>query len=205
MPEIFVYRASDKKMALRQGEILSGVIQIKPIPDQSSSSLESISYEPIVHPYVIIVTQDCELDGDYQARQNKNGDNQGGNLLLNKPLNSIILCEVYTATNIRTNKNHQINSERWNLVKTNRYEQYHFFQKVPPQCDLLQEGLPELTADFKRVFGIDADFLYYQLHSMQAQRRTIISSPYLEHFSHRYYSFHSRVALPSPHESEKGG
>jgi hypothetical protein len=201
MPESFIYRTSNEKSALRQGEILTGVIQIKPIPDESSSSLESMSYQPITHPYAIIITQDCDLDWDYKARQNENS--QGGSSLSNKFLNSILLCQLYTAQDIRSDKS-IMTSAMWNSVRTNRHEQYYFFQQVTPECELRQEGLPELTVDFKKVFAIEAGFLYYQVNVGNAQRRAILASPYLEHFSHHYYSFHSRVALPAPHESEKG-
>lgn len=98
-----------------------------------------------------------------------------------------------------------MNSQQWNLVKTNRHEQYHFFEKVPPECELLQQGLPELTVDFKRVFAIDVEFLYSQTTYKYVQRRTVLISPYLEHFSNRYRYFHGRVALPAPHESQKEG
>jgi hypothetical protein len=197
MPKSVIYRASDEKEALRQGEILTGLVHFKPVPDKSSSNLNDTKFKPIIHPYAIIVHQDCELDWDYTARQNQNQPN--------KLLDSISLCEVYKAQEIRFDKNREINSSEWNFVKTNRHQQYHFFEKVPSECELNQEGLPELTVDFKKVFTIDAEFLYHEIYIRAAQRRTVLSSPYLEHFSHRYHSFHGRVALPAPYESEKGG
>ena len=70
-----------------------------------------------------LLSQDCDLDWDYQARQNKDKPY--------KLLNSVIFCEVYTAQDIRYDKTIQINSSEWNLVKSNRHQQYHFFEKVP--------------------------------------------------------------------------
>ncbi|WP_421658005.1 hypothetical protein [Leptothermofonsia sp. ETS-13] len=78
-----------------------------------------------------------------------------------------------------------------------------FFEKIPPECEMEQEGLPELIADFKRVFGIDAATLYRQIELGMVKRRTTLASPYLEHFSKRYHSFHGRVALPFQYESER--
>lgn len=197
MPESVIYRASDVKEALRQGELLTGVIHFKPVPDKSSLNIEKTQFKPILHPYAIIVHQDCELDWDYTARQNQDKPN--------KLLDSVFFCEVYTAQEMRSDKNRQINSSEWNLVKSNRHQQYYFFEKVPSECELNQEGLPELTADFRKCFAIDAEFLYHQINIKKAQRRTVLVSPYLEHFSHCYHNFRGRVALPSPHESEKGG
>jgi hypothetical protein len=65
--------------------------------------------------------------------------------------------------------------------------------------------LPELTVDFKKVFAIDAGFLYHQISNNIARRRTILECPYLEHFSHRSHDYHGRVALPAQYESEKEG
>lgn len=198
MLEKQIYRASNQSEALRQGEILTGVIQLNPVLNEVSPSFDDIELQEKIHPYAIIISQDCDLDWDYKARQN--------NSQSNKLLNSIILCEVYTAQDIRSNKtNPEMNSQQWNLVKTNRHEQYHFFEKVSLEYDLLKEGLPELTVDFKKVFGVDAQFLYHQIKFNKVQRRAELVSPYLENFSNRYHYFHGRVALPFPYESEKEG
>ncbi|AFY57441.1 hypothetical protein Riv7116_5039 [Rivularia sp. PCC 7116] len=197
MPKSLIYRASFFSEALRQGEILTGVRQFKPVPNESLPQIEKIQFKPIIHPYAIIVSQDCDLDWDYAARQN---DNKPFKLL-----NSIIFCEVYTAQDIRSNKENKINSSEWNLVKSNRHMQYHFLEKVPSNCELSQEGLPELTADFKKAFAIDAGFIYHQINHNIAKRRTILECPYLQDFSQRYHAYQGRVALPAQHESEKGG
>lgn len=202
MSKPLIYRASNDKEALRQGEILTGVIQIKPVASESSPNLAQIQYlaqiqfKPIVHPYAIIVTQNCDLDWDYSARQNRDKPN--------KLLNSILFCQVDTAQEIRSNKTVQLNSADWNLVKSNRHQQYHFLEKIPLERESSQEGIPELTVDFKKIFAIDADFLYDQINNNFAKRRAVLESPYLEDFSHRYHDFHGRVALPAQHESEKG-
>ncbi|MGC9525906.1 MAG: hypothetical protein ACP5D7_10250 [Limnospira sp.] len=199
MPVDLMYRVSADE-ALRQGEILTGVVQYKPqINGSTNPEPDSIPFQKVVHPYAIIVSQDCDLDWDYKARNNVKNDPKNSNKLLN----SILLCEVDTARSIRDNPNNNINSREWNYVNSNRHERYHFFQAVTPELDLGQEGLPELTSDFKRVFGIDAENLYFQIDNGTAKRRSILASPYLEHFSVRYHFFHQRVALPSPIISNK--
>ncbi|MCF4967852.1 hypothetical protein [Nostoc sp. CMAA1605] len=197
MPKHLIYRASRKREALRQGEILTGVIQFQAILGNSSSDIENAKFRPIVHPYGIIITQDCDLDWDCTARKNQDKPY--------KLLNSILFCAIYTAQEIRSDQNNQINSKEWDLVKSNRHQQYYFFEQVPSNCELLKEGLPELTADFKKIFAIDTEFLYQQIKLKIAKRRTILKTPYLEHFSRRYYEYHGRVALPAQHESAKGG
>jgi hypothetical protein len=196
MEERAIYQASNKGSSLRQGEILTGVVQYKPVVSELLQEQE-LSFDTVLHPYAIVVTQDCDLDWDYKARQTANSQSS-------KLLNSVILCEVATAREIR-DATDEMNSAAWKLVVSHRHERYYFFEKISPECEIEQEGLPELTADFKKVFGIDSATLYRQIKLGIVKRRAILASPYLEHFSRRYYSFHGRVALPFQYESEREG
>ena len=189
MKEQAKYQPSLKNTSLRQGELLSNLIQYSPVASEISSEGGDLAFEQIIHPYAIVVTQDCDLDWDYRARQSDNSQPS-------KLLNSIILCEISTAEEVRK-PSENMNSKEWKLVESHRHERFYFFEKIPLECELEQIGLPELTADFKKVFGIDSATLYRQIEIGITQRRAVLSSPYLEHFSRRYYSFHGRVALPS--------
>jgi hypothetical protein len=193
MKEHFMYLRSEQKSSLRQGEILTGVVQYNPIIDKTSQ--EELQFTPVVHPYAIVITQDCDLDWDYKSREMDNNPS--------KLLNSVILCEIDKAASIRQTDG--MYRKEWDLIEAHRHERYYFLQKVSHECELEREGLPELTADFKRVFGIDTVALYSQIKLGIVKRRTILASPYLEHFSRRYHSFHSRVALPLQYESEREG
>lgn len=195
MEERAIYQASDKGSSLRQGEIVTGVVQYNPVIDEIPKELQELPFTPIIHPYSIVITQDCDLDWDYKARGINNNPA--------KLLNSIVLCEIGTAESIRSTDG--MNRKEWELVVAHRHERFYFFEKIPPECEVEQEGLPELTADFKRVFGIDASTLYRQIELGMVKRRAILASPYLEHFSRRYHSFHGRVALPFQYESEREG
>ncbi|WP_373543912.1 hypothetical protein [Chamaesiphon sp.] len=205
MKERVIYRRSfesgENHVALRQGEILTGVIQYKPVVEELLQQTQELSFKPILHPYAIVTTQDCDLDWDYTARNSQEVESL-------KLLNSIILCEITTAQEIKDtrdiNGKQVMDSKTWNLVKSHRHERYYFFEKVSSECEVEKEGLPELTADFKKVFGMDAATLYRQIEIGMVKRRTTLISPYSEHFSRRYHSFHDRVALPFQYESEKG-
>ena len=192
-----IYQASHKNSSLRQGEILTGVVQYKPVINELLQDNQELSFDAIVHPYAIVVTQDCDLDWDYRDRQATKSQSS-------KLLNSVLLCEITTAQEVRDIEDKKVmNSKEWNLVESHRHERYYFFEKISSACDSEQIGLPELTADFKRIFGIDAEILYRQIEVGMVKRRSILVSPYLEHFSRRYHSFHERIALPSQYESER--
>lgn len=195
MEERVIYQVSDKGSSLRQGEILTGVVQYNPVINEMPKEFQELSFTPIIHPYAIVITQDCDLDWDYKARGTN--DNPA------KLLNSIVLCEIDTAESIRSTDG--MNRKEWELVVAHRHERFYFFEKIPSECEVEQEGLPELTADFKRIFGIDSGTLYRQIELGIVKRRALLASPYLEHFSRRYHSFHGRVALPFQYESEREG
>jgi hypothetical protein len=197
MREQAKYQPSINNNPLRQGEILTNLVQYNPVVSELSLEGEELSFEPIIHPYAIVVTQDCDLDWDYRARQRENSQPS-------KLLNSIILCEISTAKEVRETTDN-MNSKEWKLVESHRHERFYFFERIPLEYELEQIGLPELTADFKKVFGIDSATLYRQIELGIVKRRSVLSSPYLEHFSRRYHSFHGRVALPSQYESEREG
>ncbi len=200
MEERAIYQASEKGSSLRQGEILTGVVQYNPVVDeislelQESQESQELSFTPVLHPYAIVVTQDCDLDWDYKARGISNSSSA-------KLLNSVVLCEIGTAEAIRSIDG--MNRKEWELVVAHRHERFYFFEKILPQCEVKQEGLPELTADFKKVFSIHAATLYRQIELGIVKRRTVLANPYLEHFSRRYYNFHGRVGLPFQYESER--
>lgn len=199
MEERAIYQASGQSSSLRQGEILTNVIQYNPVTHELSRDAEELPFERVIHPYAIIITQDCDLDFDYKARF-------ASETQASKLLNSILLCEIATAKEVRDIEDKKVmNSKEWDFVKSHRHERFYFFEKTPPECEVEQEGLPELTADFKKIFGIDAATLYRQIELGIVKRRTVLASPYLEHFSRRYYSFHGRVALPFQYESEREG
>ena len=185
-----IYTGSPNAGALRQGEIVTAVVQ-SVVDVRTLDSGEGPEIDAKTHPYAIVVSQDCDLDWDFKARQ---GVTSGDKIVPN-----IFFCEVTTAEALRGRSD--IKSDIWRRIAANKDERYHFLQRVNPSEDALGEGLPELGIDFKRFFTIPTDDVYYQLKSTM-KRRCRLSSPYLEHFSTRFCYYQFRVALPSDHFSE---
>jgi hypothetical protein len=185
--------------AVRQCEILSEVKQLNPIVSFDQSGKEIVSVEQITHPFCIVVSQDCDLDWDYWERQKTSKEQKPGKLL-----NSVLFCEIEPADKVRYDTDRVQNRKAWDKIPKNDTEKrFHFLDRVPPALDGIQQGLPELTADFKRVFSIDAAYLYQQIAAGSVTKRTCLVSPYLEDFSTRFRNYHGRIALPSAYESEK--
>ncbi len=202
-----MYRASPVEGALRQGEILTDVVVHQISLESLQAPENGIRVDKRRHRYAIVLTQDCDLDWDYNAQRRILGGDcptaEERAKLEARRVPEILLCEVNAATELRVRED--INAGIWKQIPINKNERYHFFQLIPAEADLLGEGLPELAIDFKRYFTIPTDELYYQIIDGDAQRRTCLDNPYLEHFSHRFTSFLSRVALPQDYESMREG
>jgi hypothetical protein len=189
-----MYRASLAPAAycLRQGEIVTDLAQAR-------LSLDSVGRdEPVVeivlHPFAMLMTQDCDLEQDFVAR--RKGE------VNDKRLPGLLFCEVATAEELFGRLGGRRKEwDRLNIDK-NKNERYHFLQRVDASCDAAQIGLEELGIDFKRYFTVPADEVYRRIELGQAKRRCILVSPYLEHLSSRFAYFLSRVALPADHLSE---
>ncbi len=192
-PQVRIYTASTSG-ALRQGEIVTGLMQLRVEVASIATSDESAVIQPIVHPFAIVLSQDCDLDWDYKARQQQAAQE--------KLLPNVLFCQVITAAELRAPPQ-AMNSAAWGRVKINKDERYQFLQKVQPTEDAIGDGLPELGIDFKRYFTMPTDEVYFRL-GKDCQRRCRLVSPFLEHLSSRFSYYQCRVALPAEHLSEPG-
>ncbi len=188
-----MFTRSPESGAFRQGEILSDVVQVHISLDSVNPQAEEIALEEKIHPQAIILTQDCDLDWDFKARD----QDEEGNRLQLKLVPNILLCEMIPAETLRGQMRDAGvgGSDLWKRIVGNRDERYHSFPQLPPEADLSAEGLPALVVDFKRVFTVPTDELYTRLR-FGMRRRSILLGPYLQHFSARFGYYCLRVALP---------
>jgi len=181
----FSYLASGSH-ALRQGEILANVFElVARVPIHQTVDVgQPIAVERVDHPLVTVVSQDCDLEWDYQARQKQVAED--------KLLRHVLFCDLFTDVDIRARSN--LKSDLFKRVRQNQDERYHHFAAAPTG----QTGtdLPDLYADFKVIFSLPCDFVYLLLGGGQATRKCIVPPPYLHDFAHRLYGFLGRVAIP---------
>ncbi len=189
-----IYRSSESG-ALRQGEVVSGVVQFRIDPDNLDAALAGGRAEILQeeHPFAIVVTQDCDLDWDHRTRQEHVGTTSA------KLLPNVLMCELKDAS--EAPRQPGMKALPWTRIVQNKEERYQFLQAVTPDEDAQGIGLPELLIDFKRYFTIPTDEVYGQLER-RARRRCVLMSPYLEHLATRFHYFQYRVALPGQHKSE---
>ena len=139
-----------------------------------------------IHPVAIIATQSCDLDWDFRRRQEKEGPEH-------KLVPNILFIEM-RPKGLKSELG--INYDTYRRIESQRDQRYHLLKPVDAQSDAKGEGLEELICDFKRIFAVPTDEVYWQIKQDTLQRRCRLTNPYLQHFAHRFYGFHSRVAIP---------
>ncbi len=177
--------------ALRQGEILSHVQQTYLDP-ATLRSPDSLNIDVRTHAWVVVLTQDCDTDWDYRARQDLDGI-EGHN----KEVPNVLLCEALTQDELRARP--QIKSDIWRRIRDNQDERFHALPEIPARLDREGEGVPDLILDFKRCFTIPTPEMYARLQLRGddgIRRRAWLKPPYREQVADRAFAFHARVAVP---------
>jgi hypothetical protein len=170
------YIKSIAELELRQSEIISGLLQ-----HEYYASDERVTSTEI--PYAIVMTQDCDLLRDFESLKTSG----------QRVLNGMLVYELQPAVEAKP----QLRGISWQPLSQNINERFHFFSAVPPDCDLLGVGLPELVLDFRRYFTLPTSEAYRQMGDGQnAKRRCRLNSPYREQLQNRAGFYFQRVALP---------
>jgi len=140
---------------------------------------------------MVPLNADCDLYWDHQTRFPE-GQPPVTDESLPRLVPFVILCEAYPRDSVRTRPG--INQEVWRHIEQNQDERYHRFPSAPIG-NPPNGQVPELVFDFKKTFAVATRALYEGLgHGVH--RMAMTPPVYLHDFIHRFYSFHSRVALP---------
>ena len=181
------YIASSVEGPLRQGEIVSNLVQVRLTPESVDS--ESPVAVPVVHPFAIVLTQDCDLE----QHLNRIRDGKPGSLP------NLLFCEALSAATLKGSAG---GSDIWKRVRQNKDERYQCLEQIPPELDALAEGVHALGVDFKRYFTIPTVEVLERLRRGEAKRRACLAQPYHYQLATRFFCFQMRVALPDEHVIE---
>lgn len=171
---------------LKQGEIIYNMYELQlQIPQATiATASQGTKFNPIEHPYAIVISQGCDLEQDHRARS--------GQTSSDKLLTHVLFCALFSQDEVRVRS--KLTTDPMKRVRQNQDERYHYLSEAP--IDGTETSLPELIADFKTTFSLPVDFVYWLISTEQATRKGALLSPYLEDFMHRLYSFLGRVATP---------
>ena len=145
----------------------------------------------VLFPYTVVLSQDCDLDQDFIARNPKDGEQPHHDSYLD----TVLVCPAFNADKFRTGQHlaslelvmEAKNKHQWKYIKSNRDPRYHYLEGVP------EKGIPELVIDFKRYYVISRDYVY---SNFETQFAASIQELYRELLSQRFAYYLSRVALP---------
>lgn len=168
-----------------QGDIFRNIEFIEYIHEEEGD----IEISKIKFPFVVVLTQDCDLSQDFSIDSDKNGD---------KKLISVLVAPLYNFDKFKlgehlkkiglTMQNFQNDSQtKLNTLLNNDSPRYHFF-KFPEEIELVNS-----VVDFKHYFSINVKKLAGLKESNFVCR---LSELYREDLSCRFSNFLSRIGLP---------
>jgi len=194
--DISVVKENDKFNILdnkiSQGDIYQNIEVIENIEETD----KFVEIHKIIFPYVIILTQACDLAQDFNFRFNKKNTED-------KILLSVLAAPIYTADHvsngehlseirkkpmqlIQTKSRGKITTN-WNNLIQNKTPRYHYLE-FPKEVPIV----PSII-DFKHYFSLNLEYLYKNKEKSFVCR---ISELYREDISQRFASFLSRIGLP---------
>lgn len=192
------YHSSDTSDALRQGEVLSSVIQLFPAP---GTPIDRPTIRREVHEFAVLMSQDCDLSTDHASRTillNADSKPKDVEKAERKLLKFALLCEVLESKQFFQNV--LTSGDPKDPVKKNDDFRFHCLQEIEPTSDSLKIGIPTLVVSFKRYFTVPMDDLLKRIELGETIRRSRMESPYFEHLLHRFGYYLSRVGLPVNHD-----
>ncbi len=170
-----------------QGDILRN---ISVIDDYSRDSSGVFEFEELTLPYIVVMTQDCDLESDFNNRSQSNPKTH------DKFLRTVLICPAYLSSDLRKGthledlelKMEPYNSTRWNPIKMQNNARYHFLE-------LDQElQVPELVIDFKHYYAVPRNTLF---NLYDENYLVTINHLFREFLSQRFSNYLSRIGLPT--------
>ncbi|MDP2673713.1 MAG: hypothetical protein Q8Q00_02265 [Dehalococcoidia bacterium] len=179
-----IYEPPPNSGPLRQGEILADIYEHRPLyPAAALAEDSTIEFRSYYHRLAIVMTPDCDLEWDCQARSETDEAEESDHPQL---LPHVLLCDVYGTSEIRQRV---AGSDVWKRIQQNQDERYHHLSASPI-------WLPDIYMDFKKTLALATENLYSGMTSGGIRRVAVVPPLYLQDLTHRFYGFLSRVALP---------
>lgn len=185
---------------LRQGELLSGLWELKPNhPPVQIQTGNEVQVIPIPHPVVVVMTAGCDLEQDFRFRfpdepiPGAPASITETRVEAHVQLSHVWLCDVFDEPTLR--KKNAMNSDQWRRIQSSQLERYHRLMSSQT-TDAGDQVITNQYLDFKQVFGVSPDMLYQGLRDGRIARLGLVPPTYVHDLIHRFYGYLSRVSLP---------
>ncbi len=141
-------------------------------------------------PYIIVLSQDCDLQQDFNNRTDESSDKNH-----DKYIQSILVCPAYLSDDLKKGEHlkrlgltmERKNSKQFSTITTNQNARYHYLERNP------EYQVPHLVLDFKHYYTLPLEYLYgiYEKHYI-----TSLNELFREALSQRFSFYLSRIGLP---------
>lgn len=178
---------------ISQGDIIRDVEYIERVIEHDGV----LEISKIVFPFVIVLTQDCDLEQDHTFRTM-------GKSTQDKWLISVLVAPLYNALHVFNGEHlssvgiasQKINRKKTegHLLQRNQSPRYHFLE-FPQEVPVVSSVI-----DFKHYFSVPVPYLVEQKVSGFV---CSVSELYREDISHRFSAFLSRIGLPEMFDSNQ--
>jgi len=180
---------------LSQGDIYRDVEWFESV----TQSEDIITVEKVTFPYVIVLTQECDLKFDYEFRWGKLKDKENQD----KYLISVLVAPIYNAEHVYVGEHlSEIGLKMTSVPKKhssgdvfrqNKNPRYHYLE-FPTKTRMV-----ESVIDFKHYFSVNVEYL----KSIQKSNFVFrVGKLFREDISHRFASFLCRIGLPEVKEKK---
>lgn len=195
MAEVITKTKVDKSASIQQCDIFRDVEFI----EYAQEFDETIEISKIVFPYVIVLTQACDLQQDFKNRVRLENDNEGNNNH-DKLLFSSIVAPIYNYDEFLEGKHlSQLGLSMSNIGKKDRSPSKNIMMNENKRYHYLKFSedvkIVESVIDFKHYFTVNQNYLN---KLFQNNYVCSVESVYREFILQRFSNFLSRIGLPDP-------
>lgn len=181
------YVKNEKPERIYQGDLLSNLYYKISLSSNDDSELTITN---IKFPYVVVLSQDCDLMQYFSKENRTKNDNT-----FNQYISNVLIAPCYYKEDFKSGENLSFlninqashNSEQMKLIKQEREPRYHYIES----CDNLK--IPELYIDFKVYYTIPPDNLFLSYDKCYV---ATINALFRERITQRYTNYISRIGLP---------
>ncbi|MBT4121879.1 hypothetical protein HOE31_02935 [bacterium] len=172
-----------------QGDILEDIEYLSPIRNKND-----IIINKFILPYIVVLTQDCDLKQDYGTRNDTTSQDN------DKFLKSLLVCPGYIAKQVKQGthleslnlKMGYLGSDIWKRVTRNEDKRYHYLEGRKKVGEELVD-IEDIVLDFKHYYTIPWETMY---EHHKDKYLISLDKLYREDLSHRFSHFLSRIGLP---------
>jgi hypothetical protein len=174
-----------EKERLHQGDILENFDFKKFKITENGLEMEKISF-----PFVVILSQECDLQWDNVCRNESGVDKNQ-----DKMLQTILVFPAFLAGELKEGghmnalglKMERWSSDQWKIIKQNKNDRFHYL------IEDSNVGISEIVIDFKHYYTISSEELYLEFSS---NYKASLKELFREDLSRRFANYLSRIGLP---------